>query len=313
MKGEGKMFKKKITASLILFLSFILTACGTENSEGESNEDNGAQGDGLSITTSFSVLGDMIGEVIGDRGEVNYIVPIGEEPHEYEPVPSNFKEVSDSDVFYVNGLDLEEWLERIVSNATETEIVELSTGVDIINLEDSEDADPHGWLSPRNGIIYVENLVEDLIERDPEGEDVYRENAEAYIEELEALDKWIEEAVTDIPDEKRVIVVSENAFKYFGADYGFETEGIWEMNSHEEGTTQQMNRVIDIVQERKVPAVFVESTVDKRYMETVSDNSGVPIAGEVYTDAIGDEGSGANSYIDMIRHNAELFVEGLKE
>ncbi|WP_096434457.1 metal ABC transporter substrate-binding protein [Alteribacter populi] len=307
------MFKKKITASLILFLSFILTACGTENSEGESNEDNGAQGDGLSITTSFSVLGDMIGEVIGDRGEVNYIVPIGEEPHEYEPVPSNFKEVSDSDVFYVNGLDLEEWLERIVSNATETEIVELSTGVDIINLEDSEDADPHGWLSPRNGIIYVENLVEDLIERDPEGEDVYRENAEAYIEELEALDKWIEEAVTDIPDEKRVIVVSENAFKYFGADYGFETEGIWEMNSHEEGTTQQMNRVIDIVQERKVPAVFVESTVDKRYMETVSDNSGVPIAGEVYTDAIGDEGSGANSYIDMIRHNAELFVEGLKE
>ncbi|WP_035186138.1 metal ABC transporter solute-binding protein, Zn/Mn family [Alteribacter aurantiacus] len=304
------MFKhliKKIAGVTVLALGTVaLAACGAEEEEGEASE-------GLEITTSFSVLGNIIEEVIGDRGSVEYIVPIGEEPHEYEPVPSDFRKVSDSDVFYVNGLDLEGWLGRIVSNATDTEIQELSTGVDIITLEGSDEPDPHAWLSPKNGITYVENLVEDLTDRDPEGEEVYRANAEAFIQELEDLDAWIDEEVSLIDEDKRVIVVSENAFKYFGEDYGFETEGIWEMNSHEEGTTQQINRVIDLIQDLQIPAVFVESTVDQRYMETVSNNANIPIAGEVYTDALGTEGSGAQTYIDMLKHNATTFVEGLKE
>ncbi|MBM7097169.1 zinc ABC transporter substrate-binding protein [Bacillus sp. H-16] len=299
---------KKVAGVTVLALgTAALAACGTEEEEGEAAE-------GLEITTSFSILGNIIEEVIGDRGSVEYIVPIGEEPHEYEPVPSDFRKVSDSDVFYVNGLGLEGWLGRIVSNVSDTEMIELADGVDIINLEGSSDeVDPHAWLSPKNGIIYVENLVEDLIERDPEGENVYRENAESYIQELEELDASIEEEVEEIPADKRVIVVSENAFKYFGEDYGFETVGIWEMNSHEEGTTSQINRVIDLVQDREISSVFVESTVDQRYMETVSNNANIPIAGEVYTDALGQEGSGAETYIDMLRHNAQTFVEGLKE
>ncbi|PYZ98763.1 metal ABC transporter substrate-binding protein [Alteribacter lacisalsi] len=300
-----KWFKQTVGAGLLLAGGLTLAACGTEES-GEERE-------GLEITTSFSVLGNIIEEVIGDRGEVEYIVPIGEEPHEYEPVPSDFRKVSDADVFYINGMDLEEWLERVVSNAAaDTDIVELSSGVEPIPLQGSDEADPHGWLSPKNGIMYVENLLQDLIERDPDGEEYYRENAEAYIGELEELDAWIEEEVAEIPEENRLIVVSENAFKYFGADYGFDTEGVWEINSHEEGTPQQINRVIDLVQDRGVSAVFVESTVDKRYMTQVSDNAGVPIAGEVYTDALGAEGSGAETYIDMLHHNASTFVDGLK-
>ncbi|TMW73928.1 metal ABC transporter substrate-binding protein [Alteribacter natronophilus] len=300
-----KWFKQTVAAGVILAGGLTLAACGTDEGDAEDRE-------GLAITTSFSVLGNMIEEVIGDRGEVDYIVPVGEEPHEYEPVPSDFRKVSDSDVFYINGMDLEEWLERIVSNAADTEIVELSEGVEPIPLEGSDEADPHAWLTPKSGITYVENLLDDLIERDPDGEEHYRENAEAYIEELRELDAWIEEEVSVIPEENRLIVVSENAFKYFGADYGFDTEGVWEINSHEEGTPQQINRVIDLVQDRGVPSVFVESTVDDRYMSQVSDNAGVPIAGEVYTDALGGEGSGAETYIDMLRHNAETFVEGLK-
>ncbi|MCD8509882.1 MAG: metal ABC transporter substrate-binding protein [Bacillus sp. (in: Bacteria)] len=265
------------------------------------------------MTTSFSVLGDIIANIIGDHGSVDYIVPVGEEPHEYEPVPSDFQKVSDADVFYINGLDLEEWLEKIVSNVTETEIVEVSGGVTPIPLVGDDEDDPHAWLSPKNVIKYVNNIVEDLVERDPQGESIYRANAEAYIAELEELDAWIEEQVAQIPEEYRVIVVSENAFKYFGADYGFETEGVWEINSHEEGTPQQINRIIDLVTERNIPAVFVETTVDKRYMQTVSDNTGVPIAGEVYTDAVGAEGSGAETYIGMMRENVKVFVAGLTQ
>lgn len=302
------MFKSKALVSLIfvLILSSFLAACG-------SKETAQPQGEGLNVTTSFSVLGDIIAQVMGERGTVEYIVPVGEEPHEYEPVPSDFKKVTDSDVFYVNGLDLEEWLEKIVSNVTETDIVAVSEGVTPIPLVGDDEDDPHAWLSPKNVIKYVENIVSDLIERDPEGESVYRANADAYIADLTELDTWIEEQVQTIPEEQRVIVVSENAFKYFGADYGFHTEGIWEINSHEEGTPQQIARVVELVKERNIPAVFVESTVDQRYIQTVANEAGVPIAGEVYTDAVGAAGSGAETYIGMMKHNVGVFIDGLSQ
>ncbi|MCE7790903.1 metal ABC transporter substrate-binding protein [Salipaludibacillus sp. CUR1] len=275
------------------------------------NNANNQEEDGLYITASFSVIADMTEQVLGDRGTVDYIVPIGEEPHEYEPVPSDFRNVSDSDVFYVNGLGLEEWLERIVDNASDTPVFTLAEGVSEIPLEGESAPDPHAWLSPKNASYYIENIVDDLSERDPDGEDIYRENADAYLEEINELDAWIEEKVDAVPEEHRTIVVSENAFKYFGEDYGFETEGIWEINSHEEGTSGQINRLIDVIQDKEIPAVFVETTVDKRYMETVAENAGVEIAGEVYTDAVGQEGSGAETYLEMLRHNAEVLTDGL--
>ncbi|MCK0472540.1 metal ABC transporter solute-binding protein, Zn/Mn family [Halalkalibacter sp. APA_J-10(15)] len=319
--------KKKgwIWLSMVVAFSLLLAACGSEETVQEdetgTNEDNGSSEEvvqdeneeGLTITTSFSILGDIISQVIGDRGTVEYIVPIGEEPHEYEPVPSDFQKVSDADVFYVNGLDLEEWLESILTNVTETEIVAISDGVTAIPLEGGEEDDPHAWLSAKNAILYVDNIVEDLIKRDPDGESVYRENADAYITQLEELDAWIEEEVVEIPEEKRVIVVSENAFKYFGADYGFETEGVWDINSHAEGTPQQVSRIIDLVNDLELPAVFVETTVNQDFMKQVSNETNVPIAGEVYTDAVGLEGSGAETYLEMMEHNVNVFVEGLTQ
>lgn len=305
---------KKYLASVLGAVSLItIVACGDPNNTDETNGENQnpKNEEGLYITASFSVLGDMIEQVIGDRGSLDYLVPIGEEPHEYEPVPSDFRNVSDSDVFYTNGMGLEEWLERIVDNAADTEVVSLSEGITEIPLLGEKNPDPHAWLSPKNASYYVENLVEDLVERDPDGEEVYRENADTFLAEVEELDQWITEEVKNVPKEQRTIIVSENAFKYFGEDYGFQTEGIWEINSHEEGTSGQINRVIDIIQDEDIPAVFVETTVDQRYMETIANNSGVEIAGEVYTDAVGGEGTNAETYLDMMRHNAETFVNGL--
>lgn len=301
------MFKFKVFLFALSVSLLALVGCSSEDSSTPAKEK-----EGLEIITSFSVLNDIISNVIGDRGTVSYIIPIGEEPHEYEPVPSDYRKVSDSDVFYVNGLDLEEWLESVVSNVTDTDIVSLSDGVTPIPLVGDDEADPHAWLSPKNVIIYVENLVADLVARDPDGEEIYHKNAEAYIQELEELDTWIQKQVQLIPQEQRVIILSENAFKYFGKDYDFHTDGIWEINSLEEGTPQQFARLAEIIKKRNVPAVFVETTVDKRYMETVSKEAGVSIAGEVYTDAVGKEGSGAETLIKMIMHNVNIFVEGLK-
>ncbi|EGL82713.1 ABC-type metal ion transporter, periplasmic subunit [Caldalkalibacillus thermarum TA2.A1] len=309
-----------LVLGLILMFSAALTGCAGDNEAtpqpGQPQTEQGdgarADGEGLYIATSFSVLADIVQNIIGDRGQVEYVVPIGEEPHEYEPVPGDFRIISDADVFYVNGLDLEEWLEKIVSNVSETEIVPVSAGVTPIPLVGSEEeTDPHAWLNPRHVITYVENITEDLIARDPQGEALYRQNAEQYIAQLEELDAWIEEQISQIPEKHRVIVLSENAFKYFGERYGFETEGIWEINSHEEGTPQQIARVVELISARQIPAVFVETTVDQRYMNRVAEEAGVRIAGEIYTDAVGPEGSGAETYIEMMKHNVNVFVEGL--
>ncbi|KHF40768.1 metal ABC transporter substrate-binding protein [Halalkalibacter okhensis] len=304
-----------------LSLSFIvLIGCSSEKTQQEelvdepedSMEEATPEEDGLTITTSFSILGDIIGEIVGTRGTIDYIVPIGEEPHEYEPVPSDFRKVSDSDVFYVNGLGLEEWLEKLVDSAGDVAIVPVSEGVTPIMLEGGEEEDPHAWMNVGNVKLYVENVVADLIERDPEGESVYRENADAYLAELEELDSFIKTEVESLSEENRVIVVSEDAFKYFGEAYGFQTEGVWEINSHEEGTPGQIARVIDVVNDQAIPAIFVETTVDRRYMESVSNDTGVEIAGEVYTDAVGQDGSGAETYILMMKHNVDTFINGLK-
>lgn len=301
---------------------FIMTACGAgesetvnEESHEQANQENGedaSHDDGIYVTTSFSILADFLGQVIGDLGEVDYLVPIGEEPHEYEPVPSDFRNVTDSEVFYTNGMGLEEWIERLVENTGDTSIVSLSDGVTEISLEGEDGVDPHAWLSPKNVEVYIANILDDLTERFPEHADEFEANAEAYLEEIDGLLEYVDETVEQIPQENRIIVVSENAFKYFGEDYDFQTAGIWEINSGEEGTTGQINAVIDLVREQNVPALFVETTVDSRYMETVSDNTNVPIAGEVYTDAVGLEDSGADTYIKMIRHNVDVFREGLQ-
>ncbi len=303
------MFKKNIMSVIfasVVAMSLLLVGCNSE--EATTTEDK----EGLAITTSFSVLGDIINQITGDRGQVDYIVPVGEEPHEYEPTPGDFTKISDADVFYVNGLDLEEWLENVIGNVSDTEIVTLSDGVTGIPLVGDDEDDPHAWLSPKNVIIYVENLVADLIERDPAGEITYRANADAYIAELQELDEWITAEVEQISEENRIIIVSENAFKYFGQDYGFTTDGIWEINSLDEGTPQQYARLIDFINDNNVPALFVESTIDKRYMETISNETGVAIAGEVYTDAVGAQGTSAETYIGMMRENVNVFVEALK-
>jgi manganese transport system substrate-binding protein len=289
-----------------------------DNGEAENNEpENGSGNEAsrtdqpLQIATSFSVLNDIVQQVVGDRGDVDYIVPIGEEPHEYEPIPSDFQKVEDADIFFTNGLDLEEWIDTMMGNVTDTPSIEVSTGVAPIPLEGEDGNDPHAWLDPQRVIQYVENIRQELTEIDPDGAEEYEQNANAYIEELEDLNNWIQQQIEQIPEENRTIVISENAFKYFGEAYGFDTVGIWEINSHEEGTPQQISTVVDLVKDQGIPALFVETTVDRRYMETLSTETGVDIAGEVYTDAIDEEGTEADSYINMIKYNVEKFTEGL--
>lgn len=306
------MLKQKWVALLLAIVAIILVTVGCSTEKSDEDIENNIEKNGLTIVTSFSIINDIVSEIIGNRGTTSHIVPIDGTPEEYDPINSDFQKVSDADVFFVNGIGFEAWLSKITNQVTSTSIVEVSEGVERLLLVGSEDGyDPHAWLDVSNIVIYVNNIVDTLIEMDPEGEMVYRENKESYLEEIAELHNWIVEETNKIADGKKIIVISENAFKYYGAAYGFETEGIWELNAHEEGTPGQISRVVDLVNEQNVPALFLEKTVDPRYMGQISTETGVEIAETVYTDSIGTTEE-ANSYLKMMKANTEAFVKGLK-
>ncbi len=304
------MFKKILLYFLgitLLMSILVLGGCGGPTPSTEESEM-----DGLSIVTSFSILADVVENIVGERGKVEYLVPIGENPEDYELLPGEMRIASDADIIFINGMNVEGAMEGALRRSTGTSIVILTEGIEPIPLEGDDAPDPHAWLDAGLMKIYVENILHSLIEVDSDGDEIYRKNAEEYILSLEDLDSWIRDETSKIQENNRIIVVSENAYKYYGEAYGFQTEGIWELNSHEEGTPQQISRVVELVKGNNIPALFVETTVDQRYMETVSRETGVTIAGKVYTDALGPAGSGAETYIEMMKFNTELFVEGLK-
>ncbi|CAM3848211.1 metal ABC transporter solute-binding protein, Zn/Mn family [Alkalicoccus chagannorensis] len=323
----------KKSLGLIAAAGLLLTACiendeGAENTSGNADageendttnnndeaDENSENSGELQVTTSISVFADMIEQVGGDRVQVDYVVPRGEEPEEHEPTPGNFTDVADSEVFFVNGMNLESWLESMMDNAGDTPTVELTEGIDPINMPDSDAADPHAWLNPQHAQTYVDNIQQELSDLDPEGAADYEANADAYREELASLDADVEEMLSSVPEEHRLVTISENALVYFGDRYDFETRGIWELNSHEEGTPQQISALVSELTEREVPYVFTESTVSPNHMETVSENADIPIYEDVlYTDAVSVEGEGVETYIEMMEHNASTLASALGE
>ncbi|WP_241423235.1 metal ABC transporter solute-binding protein, Zn/Mn family [Candidatus Contubernalis alkaliaceticus] len=305
------MLKKNVITTYLI-LSLIIVSLGLGGC-GSSLEQNGELKEKhLKVVTSFSILADVVENIVRDRGNVQYIVPIGENPEDYELLPGEMRMATDADIIFINGMGLEGSMKDAFARVTETPIISVTAGIKAIPLEGDDAPDPHAWLDAVIMMKYVENIMESIIELDPGGERAYRENTADYLLQLEELDAWIRSETVEIPENNRVIVVSENAYKYYGEAYGFQTEGIWELNSHEEGTPQQISRVVELVRNNQIPALFVETTVDQRYMETVSRETGVQIAGEVFTDALGPAGSGAETYIEMMKYNTRLFVEGLK-
>ncbi|WP_059104868.1 metal ABC transporter substrate-binding protein [Shouchella shacheensis] len=308
------MKKKLLSYGIGFLILLVLAACGqttTSQQEGES--------DRLKIVTTYSILYDIVKNVSGEEADIYSLVPIGADPHEYDPLPEDVKQTTDADLVFYNGLNLEEggsWFSRLVETTGKSaeEVFLVSEGVEPIYLESQGldgEPDPHAWMDVKNGITYTENIRDALVEVNPENEDVYVKNAEDYIQQLEELHNDIQKKMSDIPEEKRFLITSEGAFKYFGAAYQVETGYIWEINSENEGSPQQIRDVIDLIRERDVSALFLETSIDARSMEMVSNETNVPIAGEVYTDSLGNEGTPGDTYMKMMESNANTIFNGL--
>ncbi|MBE1554328.1 metal ABC transporter solute-binding protein, Zn/Mn family [Sporosarcina limicola] len=307
---------------LILFLTtMIVVALVTACSQGATSPKEKDKGGKLKIVTTYSIVYDMIKNVGGEHVEVHSLAPIGSDPHNYDPLPDDLVLTTDADAVFYNGLNLEEgnaWFNEMIETAGKSikddNVIRVSEGVEPMLLSSEEhknEEDPHAWLDVRNGIKYVENIRDALKKIDATHADDYDKNAGKYIAELNTLHEEILEMMHAVPEEKRVLVTSEGAFKYFSAAYDFQAAYIWEINSHDEGTPEQLKSIISIVKDDGVPSLFLESSVDPRSMEMVSRETGVPIHGKIFTDSLGNAGSDGDTYIKMIKWNAEMIADGL--
>lgn len=296
--------------SSIILIS-LLAACSNAN-EGEAGKDK------LQIVATYSIIADMTENIVGDKAEVYSMVPIGTDPHMYDPLPADTGKVSSADLIFYNGLNLETgkgWFQDLLKVTNKNEVAfAVSDEVTPMYLTEKgkeTQVDPHAWLDIQNSIKYVDVITKRVIEQDPDNREYYLNNQTEYVKQLNELDQYAKEAVNKIPQEQRILVTSEGAFKYFSKAYGFESAFIWEINTDSQGTPEQMKRIISIIEENQVPALFLETSVNPKTMETISNETGVPIHSKIFTDSLAKKGEDGDTYIKMIQWNIDKVIEGL--
>ncbi len=266
---------------------------------------------------TINILADFAAQVAGDRVEVTSLIPVGGDPHTYEPVPKDVQKVAEAQIVFYNGLGLEKWLEELVENAGGQRVsVELTRGLrPAVQTEGRYrgDPDPHLWMDPVFAKTYVQNVRDALVRFDPPGRAAYEQNAARYLRELDLLDAWIREQVAHLPPERRKLVTTHDAFRYFGQRYGFRVVGtIWGISTEDEPSAQEIARLVDRIRAERVPAVFVETTINPKLMERVAREAGVRVGRKLYGDSLGPPGSDADTYVKMMRHNVRAMVEALR-
>ena len=307
---------KKCRYLVLLLMAIVgLAACSSQKSSSDSSSSK------LNVVATNSIIADITKNIAGDKINLHSIVPVGQDPHEYEPLPEDVKKTSKADLIFYNGINLETggnaWFTKLVENAQKKENKDyyaVSEGVDVIYLEGQNEKgkeDPHAWLNLENGIIYAQNIAKRLIEKDPDNKATYEKNLKAYVEKLTALDKEAKEKFNNIPEEKKMIVTSEGCFKYFSKAYNVPSAYIWEINTEEEGTPDQIKSLVEKLRKTKVPSLFVESSVDDRPMKTVSKDTNIPIYAKIFTDSIAEKGEDGDSYYSMMKYNLDKISEGL--
>ena len=314
MKKLG--FKKLGFLSLIFMLAVGLFACSNANKNSNTSEK-------LKVVATNSIIADITKNIAGDKIDLHSIVPVGQDPHEYEPLPDDVKKTSQANLIFYNSINLEtggnSWFTKLVQNAKKEENKDyyaVSDGVEVIYLEGQNEKgkeDPHAWLNLENGMIYAKNIAKQLSAKDPKNKDFYEANLKNYLEKLEALDKEAKQKFNNIPKEKKMIVTSEGCFKYFSKAYNVPSAYIWEINTEEEGTPDQIKALVEKLRKTKVPSLFVESSVDERPMQTVSKDTNIPIFEKIFTDSVAEPGQNGDSYYNMMKWNLDKIAEGLSK
>jgi manganese/iron transport system substrate-binding protein len=299
---------RRVFLRAAVLAAFAPAGCGQRPAGGS------AEGDvGIKAATTFTILADMARQVAGAEAVVESVTKPGAEIHDYEPTPMDVARARGAGLIVWNGLGLERWFERFFGQLDGVPAVVASEGVEPIGIGEgpySGKPNPHAWMSPQNALVYVENLRRAFASILPARAEAFAANAAAYGERLRALDVELRARLASIPAEHRVLVTSEAAFSYLARDYGLEELSLWPINADQEGTPQQVRRVIDTVRARRIPVVFSESTISDRAMKQVVQETGARFGGILHVDSLtGPEGP-APTYLDLLAHNADVLSKG---
>ncbi len=288
-----------IRLSLIALLSLVLSNTSTAQKK--------------VVISSASMIWDMVDNIAGDKIENRLIVPIGGDPHTYSPTPRDAQKVASSDLIFINGLTFEGWITELIENSgTKGKTITVTEGLTPIASSQYKNAyDPHAWMDLAKAQTYITNILQGLIEIDPVNKGYYEENYRNYSQELKDLDAYISKRILEIPEEKRLIVTSHDAFSYYGKRYGLDVQGIIGISTESEAQTSDIVRISNSIKSSGVPAIFVESTINPKLIKQIATDNGVAIGGSLYADSIGEKGSNGSTYLKMMKSNTDVIVDAL--
>jgi manganese/iron transport system substrate-binding protein len=298
------------TASALL-LALVLVACSAEGDAGGRGAD-----EKMVAVTTFTVIADIARNVAGDAAVVESITKPDAEIHNYQPTPGDLIKAQKADLILWNGLNLELWFEKFFSNLSDVPSAVVSEGVEPMGIAEGPytgKPNPHAWMSPEAALIYVENIRKAFAEHDPENAETYAKNAAAYSEKIKATVEPIRARLAAIPEERRWLVSSEGAFSYLAHDFGLKELYLWPINADQQGTPQQVRKVIDAVRDNNIPAVFSESTVSADPAEQVARETGAKYGGVLYVDSLSAVDGPVPTYLDLLRVTTETIAKGLAE
>ncbi|EIF37742.1 metal ABC transporter substrate-binding protein [Haemophilus parainfluenzae] len=268
------------------------------------------------VVTTFTVIQDIAQNVAGDAATVESITKPGAEIHEYEPTPKDIVKAQSADLILWNGLNLERWFERFFQNIKEKPAVVVTEGITPLSIYEGPYKDapnPHAWMSPSNALIYIENIKNAFVKYDPQNADTYQKNAAAYAEKIKQLDKPLREKLSQIPSDQRWLVTSEGAFSYLAKDYDLKEGYLWPINAEQQGTPQQVRKLIDLVKKNHIPVVFSESTVSAKPAQQVAKESGAKYGGVLYVDSLSAADGPVPTYIDLLNVTVSTIVKGFEK
>jgi ABC-type Zn uptake system ZnuABC Zn-binding protein ZnuA len=295
------------------FMLVLCVACSGAVAAGCGDEDSQAGSAELTAVATTTQVADFVTNVGGRRVDVHGILGTNADPHDYEPRPSDVGAIGDAPVVFKSGGDIDEWLDELIENAGgDPRVVTLIDSVHTIKGE-HEETDPHWWEDPRNTMRAVAVIRDALIEADPDGRQTYERNADAYLHKLERLDRGIAACMRRVPADKRKLVTTHDALGYFAQRYDVEVVGalIPSLSTQAQPSARDINELVDQIRKEGVEAIFPETAVNERLESAVSREAGAAVGGQLWADALGPEGSGAETYLDAMRTNANTMAEGM--
>jgi manganese/iron transport system substrate-binding protein len=267
----------------------------------------------LRVVTTFTIIQDMAQNVAGTAAIVESITKPGAEIHDYQPTPLDVVKAQSADLVLWNGMNLERWFERFFDNVRNVKSAVVTEGIAPMGIKEGPyegRPNPHAWMSTASALIYVENIRKALADADPANAAVYAKNAADYGEKIKALDAPLRARLAKVPEDRRWLVSSEGAFSYLTRDYGWREAYLWPINADEQGTPQQVRRLIDLVRKNKIPAVFSESTISDKAAKQVAKETGAEYGGVLYVDSLSAENGAVPTYLKLLEVTVETIAKG---